>query len=54
MCTLGWSPLAFGRYLQISSDVKTSIGAMRRTNALLIFHTAVCAERRDLLLGAFV
>src|SRR5882762_4182681 len=45
---------AFGKYFQISSAVKTSIGAARRTSALLIFHTAVCAERRDLFLGAFV
>src|SRR5882762_7107379 len=54
MCTLGWSPLAFGRYLQISSVVKTSTGAIRRTKALVIFQTAVCAERRDWLCAAFV
>ena len=44
----------FGKYFQISSEVKTRIGAMRRTRALVIFQTAVCAERRDLLLGALV
>src|SRR6201988_1823315 len=50
ICTLGWSFAVFGRRFQISSAVKTSTGAIRRTNALLIFQTAVCAERRDLLL----
>src|SRR5467141_3621911 len=54
ICTLGWSLLAFGRYLQISSVVKTRTGAIRRTRALLIFQTAVCAERRDWLCTAFV
>src|SRR5580765_3900857 len=52
--TLSRSPADFGKCFQISSEVKTRIGAMRRTRALAIFHTAVCAERRDLLLGAMV
>src|SRR5712691_4170659 len=54
MWTLSGSPADFGKYFQISSEVKTRIGAMRRTRALVIFQTAVCAERRDLLLGALV
>src|SRR5712671_4630499 len=54
ICTLGWSSLAFGRYLQISSVVKTRTGAIRRTKALVVFQTAVCAERRDLFWAAFV
>jgi len=53
MCTLARSPLAFGRYLQISSEVKTRTGAIKRTNALVIFQIAVCAERRDLFPAAF-
>src|SRR6267154_2552429 len=52
MWTLSGSAGALGRYFQISSEVKTRIGAARRTRALLIFQTAVCAERRDLFLGA--
>ena len=54
MCTLSGSPAAFGKYFQISSAVNTRIGAASRTSALVIFHTAVCAERRDLLFGALV
>src|SRR5713101_490439 len=54
MWTLSGSDWDFGRNFQISSEVKTRIGAARRTRALLIFHTAVCAERRDLFLGALV
>src|SRR2546422_10626752 len=46
MWTLSGSPADFGKYFQISSEVKTRIGAMRRTRALVIFQTAVCAERR--------
>src|SRR5258707_5129407 len=54
MWTLSGSPFNFGKYFQISSEVKTRIGAARRTSAPEIFQTAVCAERRDLFLGAFV
>src|SRR5712664_1708576 len=46
MWTLSGSPAGLGKYFQISSEVKTRIGAMRRTMALVIFQTAVCAERR--------
>src|SRR5882672_8733479 len=34
MWTLSGSPTDFGKYFQISSEVKTRIGAMRRTKAL--------------------
>src|SRR5437016_14100999 len=54
MCTLSGSLCDLGKYFQISSEVKTRIGAARRTRALEIFHMAVCAERRDLFLGALV
>src|SRR5208337_2132736 len=54
MWTLSGLPVALGKYFQSSSAVKTRIGAARRTSALVIFHTAVCAERRDLLLGDLV
>src|SRR5260370_36193165 len=54
MWTLSGSPWDFGKYFQISSEVKTRIGAARRTRALEIFQTAVCAERRDLFLRALV
>ena len=54
MCTLSCSPVVFGKYFQISSEVKTRIGAISRTSALVIFQTAVCAERLDLLFAALV
>src|SRR5216683_6123894 len=54
MWTLSGSVWDFGRYFQVSSEVNTRIGAARRTRALEIFQTAVCAERRDLFLGAMV
>jgi len=43
MWTLSGSLFGFGRYFQISSEVKTRIGAAKRTRALLILQTAVCA-----------
>src|SRR6267378_43100 len=54
MWTLSGSLAVFGKYFQISSAVKTRMGAARRTRALVIFQTAVCAERRDLFFGALV
>ena len=54
MCTLPCSLCALGRYFQISSAVKTRMGAIKRTSALVIFQTVVCADRRDLLRAALV
>ena len=36
MWTLDGSPADFGKYFQISSEVKTRIGAAMRTSALVI------------------
>src|ERR1700759_1561614 len=53
-CTLATSCAYFGSIFQISSVVNTRIGASNRPSVLLICHTAVCADRREILRGALV
>ena len=51
-CTLSAREATFGRYGQISSQVKLMIGASTRTNASPMCQTAVCALRRARDFGA--